>query len=28
VRYDYCCGVSVIVRFRKNGDIRVIYEGF
>jgi hypothetical protein len=28
VRYDYACGVSVIVRFQKRGDIRVIYEGF
>jgi hypothetical protein len=28
VRYDYACGVSVIVRFQKSGDIRVIYEGF
>ena len=28
VRYDYGCGVSVIVRFRKSGDILVIYEGF
>ena len=28
VRYDYACGVSVIVRFQKCGDILVIYEGF
>jgi len=28
VRYDYCCGVSVIVRFQKCGDVRVIYSGF
>jgi hypothetical protein len=28
VRYDYCCGCSVIVRFQKCGDILVIYEGF
>ena len=28
VRYDYCCGCSVIIRFQKCGDILVIYEGF
>jgi hypothetical protein len=28
VRYDYCCGVSVIVRFQKCGDIKVTYAGF
>lgn len=25
VRYDWCCGVSVIVRFKKCGDIVVTY---
>jgi len=28
VRYDYCCGVSVVVRFQKGGDILVTYHGF
>ena len=28
VRYDYACGVSVIVRFKKSGDICVTYVGF
>lgn len=28
VRYDYACGVSVIVRFQKRGDILVTYVGF
>jgi len=28
VRYDYACGVSVIVRFQKHGDIHVTYVGF
>jgi hypothetical protein len=28
VRYDYCCGCSVVIRFQKCGDILVIYEGF
>jgi hypothetical protein len=27
VRYDWCCGVSVIVRFTKHNDIRVTYCG-
>ena len=27
VRYDYACGVSVIVRFKKCGDICVTYVG-
>ena len=27
VRYDYCCGVSVIVRFTKHNNIRVTYCG-
>ena len=28
VRFDYCCGVSVVVRFQKCGDILVTYHGF
>jgi hypothetical protein len=28
VRYDYCCGISVIIRFQKCGDILVTYVGF
>ena len=28
VRFDYCCGISVIVRFKKCGDVHVIYDGF
>jgi hypothetical protein len=28
VRYDYACGCSVIVRFKKCGDICVTYVGF
>jgi hypothetical protein len=28
VRYDYACGISVIVRFQKCGDILVICDGF
>jgi hypothetical protein len=28
VRYDYCCGCSVVVRFQKCGDILVTYVGF
>jgi len=28
VRYDYACGVSVVVRFQKCGDILVTYVGF
>jgi hypothetical protein len=27
VRYDWCCGVSVIVRFKHSGDICVTYVG-
>ena len=27
VRYDYACGVSVVVRFQKCGDILVTYHG-
>ncbi len=27
VRYDWCCGVSVIVRFKHGGDICVTYVG-
>jgi hypothetical protein len=26
VRHDYCCGVSVVVTFKKNGDIVVTYH--
>ena len=28
VRYDYACGVSVVIRFQKSGDIHVTYVGF
>jgi hypothetical protein len=28
VRYDYCCGVSIIVTFNKCGDILVTYRGY
>ena len=28
VRFDYCCGVSVVVRFQKCGAILVTYHGF
>ena len=28
VRFDYCCGVSVVARFQKCGDILVTYHGF
>lgn len=28
VRFDYSCGVSVVVRFQKCGDILVTYHGF
>lgn len=28
VRYDWCCGVSVKVRFKKCGDVAVTYCGF
>jgi len=28
VRFDYACGVSVLVRFQKGGDILVTYVGF
>ena len=27
VRFDYCCGISVVVRFQKCGDILVTYHG-
>jgi hypothetical protein len=27
VRFDWCCGVSVIVRFSKCGDVHVTYVG-
>lgn len=28
VRFDYGCGISVVVRFQKCGDILVTYHGF
>lgn len=27
VRYDWCCGYSVVLRFTRCGDVRVIYRG-